>query len=269
MRKEYNGIYAYTSADGNAATHNNYRSGGNLTIKSGTVNAKGNGTGTVRYVAGIGDSYYGEFGNVTIEGGKATVDNSHANGAGISGDEIEISGGVVEDLTGGTKGGIHAQASFTMSGGTINGSAVLRTADNVTISITGGNVNGYYDAAITDRTLTKLYFVEADGTPKANTEVTVKEGADGTEWTALTDENGVVTTYFASSATSITAGVGSETGTSVTSALPVCPRSTRPSKRSFAAQSRHFKPTSSASTAKPRTRICSSQQSANTPAPES
>ena len=213
--------YAYTDTDGNAATHNNYRSGGNLVVKSGTVNATGNGTGTGQYVAGIGDSYYANFGNVTIEGGTVTVDNNNGNGTGISGDAITIKGGVVKDLTGGSRGGIHTQESFTMSGGTLSGNATLR--GSTTVSITGGNVGGYFAGTEKDsRELTKLYFFNADGTPSANAEVTVTEG-DGPAWTALTDENGVITTYLASTTATIqaTVGEGQEEEITITDGLGV------------------------------------------------
>ena len=213
--------YAYTTDNGNAAMNDSYRGGGNLVIESGTVNATGGGRGTTRYVAGIGASYYANLGSVTIEGGRVTVDNADANGAGISGDAITISGGVVEDLTGGTKGGIYAINSFEMSGGALSGSAILRLAnDSTTVSITGGNIGGYYTGAVDSRALTKLYFVESNGTPKANMEVTVTEGTDpdANTWTALTDENGVITTYLANTTESIT--VNYESSGDVTVQIP-------------------------------------------------
>ncbi|MBM6828632.1 InlB B-repeat-containing protein [Anaerotignum lactatifermentans] len=202
-----NNAYAFTDVAGDAGTHNNYRSGGNLVIESGTVIARGAGTGSRQYIAGIGDSYYANFGNVTVNGGTVELYNNNSNGTGISGNNIEINGGVVKDYTGGTRGGIHSDQSFTMNGGTITGNAQLRGADK--ISITGGNIGGYYTGDVTGRVLTKLYFVETNGKPVANTEVTVTEG-EGSPWTAYTDENGIITTYLADATTEISATIDTQ-----------------------------------------------------------
>ena len=202
-----NNAYAFTDAAGEAKTNNSYRHYGNLVIGNGTVIARGSGTGISQYIAGIGDSYYANFGNVTVNGGTVELYNQNPNGTGISGNNIEINGGVVKDYTGGTKGGIHSGQSFTMNGGTITGNAQLRGADK--ISITGGNIGGYYAGEVNDCVLTKLYFVEKNGTPKANTEVTVTEGEapDANTWTAYTDENGIITTYLADATTEISATI--------------------------------------------------------------
>ncbi|MFR8711600.1 MAG: InlB B-repeat-containing protein [Anaerotignum lactatifermentans] len=202
-----NNAYAFTDVAGDAGTHNNYRSGGNLVIESGTVIARGSGTGTGKFIAGIGDSYYANFGNVTVNGGTVELYNKNSNGTGISGNNIVINGGVVKDYTGGTRGGIHSDQSFTMNGGTITGNAQLRGADK--ISITGGNIGGYYTGDVTGRVLTKLYFVETNGKPVANTEVTVTEG-EGSPWTAYTDENGIITTYLADATTEISATIDTQ-----------------------------------------------------------
>ena len=202
-----NNGYAFTDAAGEAKTNNNYRSGGNLVIENGTVIARGSGTGSNQYIAGIGDSYYANFGNVTVNGGTVELYNQSPNGTGISGNNIVIKGGIVKDYTGGTRGGIHSGQSFTMNGGTITGNAQLRGAD--TISITGGNIGGYYTGDVTGRVLTKLYFVETNGTPVANTEVTVTEG-EGSPWTAYTDENGIITTYLADATTEISATIDTQ-----------------------------------------------------------
>ncbi|MBM6878550.1 InlB B-repeat-containing protein, partial [Anaerotignum lactatifermentans] len=140
-------------------------------------------------------------------GGTVELYNNNSNGTGISGNNIEINGGVVKDYTGGTRGGIHSDQSFTMNGGTITGNAQLRGADK--ISITGGNIGGYYTGDVTGRVLTKLYFVETNGKPVANTEVTVTEG-EGSPWTAYTDENGIITTYLADATTEISATIDTQ-----------------------------------------------------------
>ena len=197
--------YAYTSATGNAGRNNAYRNSGNLIVKSGTVNATGKGRGTNQYVAAIGDSYYANFGDVTIEGGTITLTNKDTVGCGMSGDNIVISGGLINDTTGGSKGGVHAQMSFTMSSGTVRTSSVLRLGTPDSVEITGGNVGTLYTGDVPGRTRTKLSFVAADGSPIADTDVFVSE--DDNEWSALTDEDGVVYTYLAADTTMIRAGL--------------------------------------------------------------
>lgn len=209
--------WAYAWNDGSEMTHNNYRGGGNLVIEGGTVSAMGTGRGTDQYTAGIGTGYYSNFGSVTIKGGTVIPQNV-TNGCGIAAEKVTIEGGVIQDQTSGTKSGVYAGEEFSMSGGTLTGSGALRLGEGATVSITGGNVNSYYAEEIQDCTLTKLYFVGEDGTPKAETEVTVTEGSapNANTWTAYTDENGVVTTYFASGTTTIKADVGSTASTDVT-----------------------------------------------------
>ena len=197
--------YAYTSATGDAGRNNAYRNSGNLTIKSGTVNAVGKGRGTNQYVAAIGDSYYANFGDVTIEGGTITLTNKDTVGCGMSGDNIVISGGLINDTTGGSKGGVHAQMSFTMSSGTVRTSSVLRLGTPDSVEVTGGNIGTLYTGDIPGRTRTKLSFVTADGSPIVDTEVFVSEGDN--EWSALTDEDGVVYTYLDAGTSLIRAGV--------------------------------------------------------------
>ena len=206
--------YAYTDAAGKTATNRNYGAGGQLVVGSGTIFARGNGRGTSGIVAGIGQSYYNQFGGVTVKGGVVQATNTNPDGRSITANQITIEGGLVE--TQGTEG-IYANSAFSMSGGTLTGSGALDCGESATVSITGGNVNGYYADEITDRTLTKLYFVDKDGTPKANTEVTVTESndPDANTWSAYTDENGVVTTYFASTTEKIEADVGSTANTEV------------------------------------------------------
>lgn len=197
--------YAYTSATGDAGRNNAYRNSGNLIVKSGTINATGKGRGTNQYVAAIGDSYYANFGDVTIEGGTITLTNKDTVGCGMSGDNIVISGGLINDTTGGSKGGVHAQMSFTMSSGTVRTSSVLRLGTPDSVEVTGGNIGTLYTGDVPGRTRTKLSFVTADGSPIVDTEVFVSEGDN--EWSALTDEDGVVYTYLATDTTMIRAGL--------------------------------------------------------------
>lgn len=197
--------YAYTSATGDAGRNNAYRNSGNLIVKSGTVNATGKGRGTNQFVAAIGDSYYANFGDITIEGGTVKLVNEDSVGCGMSGDPITIKGGLIIDTTGGSKGGIHAQESFTMSSGTVRSSSVLRLGTPDSVEITGGNVGTLYTGDVPGRTRTKLSFVTAGGSPIADTEIFVAEGDN--EWSALTDEDGVVYTYLAADTTMIRAGL--------------------------------------------------------------
>ena len=197
--------YAYTSATGDAARNNAYRSSGNLIIKNGTINATGKGRGTNQFVAAIGDSYYANFGDITIEGGTVTLANKDSVGCGMSGDPITIRGGLLIDTTGGSKGGIHAQESFTMSSGTVRSSSVLRLGTPDSVEITGGNIGTLYTGDVPGRTRTKLSFVTSGGSPIADTEIFVAEGDN--EWSALTDEEGLVYTYLASDTTVIQVGL--------------------------------------------------------------
>lgn len=198
--------YAYTSATGDAGRNNGYRNTGNLIIESGTVNAIGRGRGTNQFVAAIGDSYYANFGDVTIKGGTITLTNKDVVGCGMSGDNIAINGGLIIDTTGGSKGGVHAQYSFTMSSGTVRTNSILRFGStDTTVSVTGGNIGTLYTGDVLGRTRTKLSFLTADGLPIADTEVFVSEGDN--EWSALTDDDGVVYTYLAAETTTISAGL--------------------------------------------------------------
>ena len=184
---------------------------GTVNIKSGTIVAKGG-----AYASGIGPGRY----NVTmqaihISGGHITnipgntggnYNHSLGEGHGDITNAITISGGYID--TNGVRG-----KNVTISGGTIVASKTP-AFEATTLSITGGNIGDNYSGTIAGRELTKLYFVEEDGTPKANMEVTVAEGEN--EWTALTDENGVITTYLASDTKNITVSYESQSNVSVT-----------------------------------------------------
>ena len=200
---------AYTSATANVARNNAYRNTGNLIVSGGTINAVGNGRGTNQRVAAIGDSYYANFGGVTVKGGTLNLSNKDLNGTGISGDTISIDGGLINDNTGGSRGGIDAQNSFKMSSGTIRTEATLRLATtDTTISVTGGNIGTLYTGEIPGRTRAKISFISSDGFPISNTEIFVSEASN--EWSALTDENGIVYTYLDENTTVIRAGLSYE-----------------------------------------------------------
>lgn len=196
--------YGYIDKDGTIDNHNNYRDMGNLIIKNGEIHATAGGRGTGRYIGGLGTSYYAYFGTITIEGGVLYPLNKDTNGTGLSATNIIVKSGLIIDQTGGNRGGIYITGSFSMFGGTIDGDAVLRN-DGGVVSITGGNIGNYYTDDIEGRILTKLYFSNSDSLPMANTTVYVAE--NGYMWSAITDEEGVVTTYLDSSTTSLLTGV--------------------------------------------------------------
>lgn len=118
---------------------------------------------------------------------------------------------MVEPTSGKTIGiYLENNGSYVMEGGTLtfkeNNKTTIQRGSSVTFSITGGNINGYYTGEEQNSSvLTKLYFAVADGTPLANTEVSVTE--DDHTWTALTDEKGIITTYLASDTEAINAEV--------------------------------------------------------------
>ena len=227
---------AFAINPNNGRKDNAYRSGGNLIIESGTINAYGAGAG-----AGIGASHGLQFGDVTINGGTVTVNSLEKNSnAGINtctnaagGGDITINGGKVNvtingrdyaaigggnsdtnvcagdvTITGGeitidvTKNknayAIRTGGDFVMTGGTlVELKRFDATKDYITanyVSISGGNVKDYYAEDISGYKLTKLYIVDAEGHP-VTTEATIKDGSR--EWSALPDENGVITTYLA------------------------------------------------------------------------
>lgn len=137
----------------------NQSAGGCITIKGGTVNARG---GEYGAGAGIGGGYKGEGGTITISGGVVVAsggsrcDNAngtlyiHGSGAGIGGGsagagggKIEISGGTVMATGGASSAGIGSgpagkekkTTDITISGGT-----VIAQGD-----ISGAGIGGGYD----------------------------------------------------------------------------------------------------------------------------
>ena len=169
--------------------------------------------------AGIGAGHNRAAGTINIQSG-TIVATGNAKGAGIGGargsgsvQAINISGGHITNLGSHPLGGGEKKtAQLSISGGTIVSPSGLYNAN--TFSITGGNIGNSYSDPIAGRKLTKLYFVDGEGKPKAKMEVTVAEGEN--EWTALTDENGVITTYLASDTNSIKVSYESQSNVSVT-----------------------------------------------------
>ena len=197
--------------------NNNMRSDGELVINGGVI--------TASYTAGTAalgtanDNAQLYLGKVTINGGKV-ICRTTGNGRGIFAKDIAVTGGQihVEAANGNqSTNGIEAKSgAFSMSGGTITmgRSAAEAIKGQTGVSITGGNINGYYTGEeANSRVLTTLYFVEGDGAPVAETEVTVTE--DGHTWTALTNAEGRIITYFAGDTSSVTVSYGDETNVSV------------------------------------------------------
>ena len=120
-----------------------YGSGKNITITGGTVNATGGDEG-----AGIGGggSYYGSGKNITITGGTVTAGGGY-RGAGIgggisgSGEDITITGGTVNADGGDNGAGIGGGATGSGSNVTVSGAAQ--------VTATAGKSNGYYGAGAT------------------------------------------------------------------------------------------------------------------------
>ena len=204
------GSLPYAINPTNNKIDNNYRRDGELIIKSGTVTSVSPGSESA-----LGSSIGNDdrrFGKITVQGG-TVIAKSYANDRkGLSATNITISGGHVhmEAVNSShSTGGIYVHTAFDMSGGTVtmgkNRNAIWG-ANGASYSITGGNVNGYYTADIAGRTLTKLFFADSEGSPLANTPVTVTEG--GNSWTALTGDNGMITTYLADGTTEVNVKVG-------------------------------------------------------------
>ena len=196
-------------------------SGTTLTIEGdGTLTTRGGGQH-----AGIGGQGSNGMGTVIVKGGTLNFpDDPNAGGYGMTtafggqnkgskGDvlcgTIMVEGGIVNiprgDVTADTfimSGGILTASKglvaskISVTGGTLNAAVNTERVDN--ISVTGGNINSSYAGTIENYALTKLYFYNEDGTRMAETAVTV----DG--WTAMTDANGVITTYLENDKTTIT-----------------------------------------------------------------
>lgn len=152
---------------------------GNLIIKGGTINAKGS-----RESGSIGSSRTIAFASIDIQGGVITTSGSY--------DCLRATSVII---SGGTLLGLHTSISS-------NPEKISH------LSITGGNIGNRYTGDVPGRTRTKLSFVTADGLPIADTEIFVSEGDH--EWSALTDEEGLIYTYLASDTTVIQVGLSYE-----------------------------------------------------------
>ena len=158
----------------------NFRSGGNLVIESGTIHAAGHANS-----GSIGTSHNQPFGTIEIKGGIVSTLGSNSS---LKAGSVEISGGTLT--------GLHKPISAT------------------NLNITGGNIGDSYSGEISGRKLTKLLFFDEYGELQKKTEVAITE--DGHTWTALTDENGMVTTYLAKETSSIQAQIGNGENEKVT-----------------------------------------------------
>lgn len=172
-----------------ANTNNYHRGGGKLTVESGTING----------------NILDKNGGLEVEINGGTVNGSITNSQATTGNGTNVA--LNTKVTAGiVTGAITCKnGNVTISGGAVQGAI---TCASGTVSIIGGNINTGYTADISDRTLTRLYFVDENGNALANEKVTVTEG--DTSWTAQTNSKDVVTTYLASSTTSVAAKVGNE-----------------------------------------------------------
>ena len=164
---------------------------GTVIVKSGTLNfpddpnAGGYGMTTAFGGQNKGSAGTALCGTIIVEGGTVNIPKGD-----VTAETFTMSGGVLVA----SKGLVASNISVT--GGTLN--AAVNTEKAASVSITGGNINSSYAGAIEGYALTKLYFYNEDGTRMAEAAVTV----DG--WTAMTDANGVITTYLENDKTTIT-----------------------------------------------------------------
>lgn len=164
---------------------------GTVIVKGGTLNfpddpnAGGYGVTTAFGGQNKGSKGNALCGTIIVEGGTVNIPKGD-----VTADTFTMSGGMLTA----SKGLVASKISVT--GGTLN--AAVNTEKVTNVSVTGGNINNSYAGTIEDYALTKLYFYNEDGTKMAETTVTV----DG--WTAMTDANGVITTYLKNDKTTIT-----------------------------------------------------------------
>lgn len=156
---------------------------GTVIVKGGTLNfpddpsAGGYGVTTAFGGQNKGSKGGTLCGTITVEGGTVNIPKGD-----VTADTFTMSGGVLTA----SKGLVVRNISVT--GGTLN--AAVNTEKVASVSVTGGNINNSYAGTIEGYALTKLYFYNEDGTKMAETTVTVDD------WTAMTDANGVITTYL-------------------------------------------------------------------------
>ena len=164
---------------------------GTVIVKGGTLNfpddPNAGGYGMTTAFGGQNKGSKGDVlcGTIMVEGGIVNIPRGD-----VTADTFIMSGGILTA----SKGLVASKISVT--GGTLN--AAVNTERVANISVTGGNINSSYAGTIENYALTKLYFYNEDGTRMAETAVTV----DG--WTAMTDANGVITTYLENDKTTIT-----------------------------------------------------------------
>lgn len=164
---------------------------GTVIVKGGTLNFPDDpNAGGYRVTTAFGGQNRGSksdvlCGTIIVEGGTVNIPKGD-----VTADTFTMSGGMLTA----SKGLVASKISVT--GGTLN--AAVNTEKVTNVSVTGGNINNSYAGTIEGYALTKLYFFNEDGTKMAETTVTV----DG--WTAMTDANGVITTYLKNDKTTIT-----------------------------------------------------------------
>ena len=152
--KATGGQYAAGIGNGGYYGNGGNRSGENITITGGTVNATGGWGG-----AGIGGGYYGSGKNITIKGGTVTATGGDEGAGcgggydGCSGKNITITGGTVTagggDRGAGIGGGINGSGEdITINGGTVTADGGVNAA-----GIGGGERGNGEDITITDGTV--------------------------------------------------------------------------------------------------------------------
>ena len=169
-----------------AANNKTFVAGGGLfKLESGNFKASGGSSGTAVTA------------NVEINGGVFDVSYTGNSGAkGVNNSSFKLTGGEVYVTA--KRSGINT-GNFEMSGGSISKITVdggKPAISATTVSITGGNVNGYFtDPIIDGYKLTKLHVVDANGEyqKKASMPITTSSRT----WDTVTDGNGVITTYLA------------------------------------------------------------------------
>ena len=201
----------YTAAQ-NSALHIAKDTMVTLCVPAGMQDSAGSLTAEVtnRYTSAIGAGDRGVAGYLVVNSGTITAKRSGST----SGEGTSI--GAIRP------NGIHIMQGITINGGIVNATSVNGNAmgldsktDNIApITITGGYVysnNGFSsnltvtggnvktdagkEPAVSGKTMTKLYVVDANGTARANDKVTINS------WDTYTDDNGIITTYLAESDT--------------------------------------------------------------------
>ena len=198
-------VPAWTSATA-SRNHASYNGDGHIVINGGTITSVGSGRGTSGFAAGMGRSYYYTTASVTINGGTVNASNV-SNGCGVVATNVAINGGTLNISVGNTNNyGIYAANNLTVTGGTmlsISGKTKIHAGS---ASITGGNIQDYYNEPIEGRRRVQICFLDTRNTDLSAGElVTIQEG-DHT-WMAYAT-NGNIYTYLDDSTTSLTVTYG-------------------------------------------------------------